>query len=110
MPYGTMDKATEDILRQAGIDPETIEPPEDATVAFDISIIFDGALDESFLIDADRIDRYEVVDAIADALFESYPDNEVLVAASHVYIGEDLIEGSGYTDFYYERRGGVMQP
>jgi hypothetical protein len=103
MPYGIMDKATEDILREVNIDPETVLASEDAGAGMDISIVFDGALDESFIVSMEA-DHVSIVDAIAYALFKGFPDNEVVVQANHVYIGEDFIEGSGYMDDFYERR------
>ena len=103
MPYGIMDKATEDILREAKIDPEAVLVDEGEGAGMDVSIIFDGALDESFIVGMEE-DYVSIVDAIAWVLFHDFPDNEVVVSATHVYIGEDFIEASGYTDSSYERR------
>lgn len=100
MTYGTIDKSTEAILKRAGLAVE--DPSEDDTAAISISIVFDGALDEEFLVA--NADHREIVDAIADELFRGFPDNQVSVEANHVYISEDCIEASGYMDDHHERR------
>lgn len=104
MPYGTMDATTERYLTDAGIDISTLEPSEDAGVGISISIIFEGALDESFDIDADA-DYSRVVDAIADRMADEWDwlDKQWTVDAYRVYLptsDDECYESDGSPPLY----------
>lgn len=62
-----MDATTERYLTDAGIEISSIEVADDAETATRIDILFEGALDESFYIDADA-NAARVVDVIADRM------------------------------------------
>lgn len=95
MPYGIMDESTRRILADAGFDTDAIMAPQSAETAIDVGIIFDGALDESFLLDVES-DWRKIGQTLANVIGRDFPTNEVLISTGHVYIGEDFIEGSGY--------------
>jgi hypothetical protein len=100
-----MDKATSDILKDAGINSDEILCGDDEGVAVSIDIVFDGALDESFLIKTDS-DVRRIVNVIGSQLINDFPDNMVEVSSAHVYVGDDCIEGTGYPDYGYSVRSG----
>lgn len=102
MPYGIMSQDTELALRAAGIDHEKIQETPEEGSAIDVSIVIEGALDESFLINVEA-DRKAVVDAIFGSISTVNPKFDFYVSADHVYVGDDGIEGSGFIDESYTR-------
>lgn len=110
MSYGVIDATTQRYLDEAGVGNRG--PDESDGCAIDVAIIFDGALDESFLLHVDE-DFEKVARTIFERLCEEFPTNDIRVETSHVYIlneeedGYDAIEGSGYLEDsrVFEREG-----
>lgn len=102
MPYGNISDESALVLRGQGLDMWAMEPEDGATSAASIDIVWDGALDESFLVTEEY--AKEVVDHLADALSRRPVDCPVTVSASHVHLSDGAIEGSG-TDLHTRHVG-----
>ena len=96
MPYGTIDKRELDLFKEHGV--PLGELPEDYEgIAYNVSIIFSGALDQEWLVDSAGI-----AEAQASRIMQEEPDEEELeVDITEVYVGPDSIEGTGYYSRHY---------
>lgn len=93
-----VDESTRRMLADAGMDVDAMLAPEYADAGVEVAIIFDGAVDEWFILSLDS-DWRGAAGAIADRLRADFPTSDVVVETSHVYFGEGFVEWSGRTDY-----------
>lgn len=98
-----IDKEFDDALTNAGL--MGWQPNDGDTTAHSICVLFDGVVEEEFLVNVND-NQNKIVDTLFEMLTDKYPDNEIDVMATHVFITEDTIEGSGYDDTNYGRSTG----
>ena len=96
MPYGGMDQRELSLFKEHGVPLGTV-PDDYEGIAYNVSIIFEGALDQEWLVDSAGI-----AEAQAERIVQNEPDEEGLeVDVTEVYVGADMIEGTGYYSQHY---------
>jgi len=88
-------------LTERALDRAQEQAADDMTAGHEVALIIDGALEDSWTLD---LEPYRIR-KLAVRLLRSVAHEElcgmpgVQVSITHVYVGDDMIEASGYLDY-----------
>ena len=88
-----VDEEFERAARAAGLDPDDVfMQPEAEAAGYNVSILYDGALEDSAVAFVSYLEAADV----AREIVEAEQDSALQVLVTHTYVLPDTIEASGY--------------